>query len=457
MDSFLIDIFRRVAKIRLTPAVLCFLWILPIIVGGCSSGEKGGTEDGKIQLRFSFWGTPEEAQITEDLIQAFEAENPDVEIIAEHVPATSADAYRMKILTGFAGSVAPDILFVERSQFKAFASKKAFTDLTPYIESEADFPLKDFNPIILDAFTHEGRCYAIPRDIGIMVVFYNVNIFEEAGLPFPPNTWEDDKWTWEAFRKTAIALTKDFEKDGRTDQWGLVMDTWTDQWAPYIYQNKGDILLNKHCVLDSPQNIETFQFLSDLIHKDKVMPSPEDLVSGMGRNSLDLFRSGKAAMYPTGFWTNSSLILRGADFRWDVGAYPMKEAKATCWHGSALAICSQSKNPSVAWRFLKFTTKKEVQLRLASSGLLIPSRQSVSVSKEFLEIPGLPKNMPVFIEGLKYARSPYIQEVPELDYMVRPEQGLSAVWNGRKPVAEVLHELTAKINEVIDQKKVELY
>jgi len=439
-----------------TYTIFCLLFLMVPFVVGCSSGNQENESNGRTSLRYSFWGTPEIVEIEKDLIATFEAQNPDIDIIEEHVPATTADAYRMKILTGFAGSAAPDIIFIEKSQFKAFAARNAFLDLTPFIESEPAFPIDDFNQTILDAFTHEGNCYAIPRDIGTMALFYNVDMFEKAGLPFPPSTWDFDDWNWESFRKLTIALTKDFDGDGRTDQWGLVMGHWTDQWAPFIYQNGGDILLNKHCVLDSPQNIETLQFLSDLTHKDKVMPSFEDMVSNQGTNSLELFRSGKAAIFATGSWTNSSLFQR-AQFRWDIAPYPEKKVKATTWHGSALAICSQSKNREAAWRFLKFTTLKEVQLRMASSGLSIPSRQSVALSNEFMAIPGLPRNMRVFIEGLKYARAPYIQEVPKLDYILNPGQAMSPIWSNRRPVGEVLSEITEEINSLIEQDKVELY
>ena len=104
-----------------------------------------------------------------------------------------------------------------------------------------------------------------------------------------------------------------------------------------------------------------------------------------------------------------------------------------------------------------FTNQGRNNLDLFRSGLLIPSRQSVALSEEFMAIPGLPPNMRVFIEGLKYARAPYIQEVPKLDYILSPGQAMAPIWSNRRPVGEVLSEITEEINSLIEHNKVELY
>lgn len=411
----------------------------------CSTGEeRDAAGEKKTRLRFSFWGTIEERQITEEFIRAFEAEHPNIKIESEHINQD----YMSKLLTELAADSAPDIIFVERAFVRRLVTRGTLLNLTPYIQNEKDFPAEDFQSQIWQAFNLEGGVYGVPRDMGAMVLFYNKKLFREAGVRFPPDSWDNDWWDWETFLDSARKLTKDIDGDGRIDQYGVVLNRWTDQWAPWVYQNQGRIMNDDmtRCLIDMPETIEGLQFLVDLSLKEKVAPTPMQL-GDMGSDNVQMFEMGRVAMYPTGFWMVAEFS-QIPNLEWDVAPYPKGKTMATTWHGSAYAIWSKTKHPKECWEFLKFSTTPESQIMMAKSGLLIPSRRSIANSDSFLKGETMPTNSRVFLEAFDHAKlTPNLTEMPELDFIVNENLGLA--WDGIKPVPEVCSMIADLINEEI--------
>ena len=111
----------------------------------------------------------------------------------------------------------------------------------------------------------------LPQNLSSLVVYYNKNLFDAAGLAYP-----SDDWTWDDFVSTAKALTKDTDGDGLTDQFGIGTEASIFRLAPMIWQNGGDIVDDpvnpKRLTLDTPAAKEALQWFIDLQVKHKVMP-----------------------------------------------------------------------------------------------------------------------------------------------------------------------------------------
>src|SRR6185503_5545978 len=92
-----------------------------------------------------------------------------------------------------------------------------FEDLTPYLERYANEYRPDlYYKTSLEAFQYKGRQRALPWNGGQLMVYYNRKLFREARLPDPPPR----DWTIGQFTDYMRKLTKDYDGDGRIDQFG---------------------------------------------------------------------------------------------------------------------------------------------------------------------------------------------------------------------------------------------
>jgi len=387
---------------------------------GCSPNTQ---DDGKIEIKVAFWGSPEEIDIISHSIGDWLDANPDTKVVFEHTPYTGYDS---KILTRIAGGAAPDIIATEVDYFVTFASKGVLENLSPYIENDATFSKEDFFPTILDRFTVGGSLYAVPRDVApFACVFYNKNLFDEAELPYPT-----DDWNWDDLLRLARALTKR-NASGRVTQYGFY--GWA--WQNFIYGNGGAMVDNvknpTRTLIDDPRTIEGLQFYADMINLYKVMPTPVALANlGMGVDLM--FASGRLAMFLSGIWETPGL--RNYDFGWDVAMFPKNAQgiRAFGTGGSGYAVLKSSKHKEKAWEVVKALTGTKGQQQLAKRGLAQPSLVKVAKGESWAKDPSPPENKKMLNEAVKYiVFSPFHPRWREIEekYLV-PK--LDLIFNGKK-------------------------
>ena len=94
----------------------------------------------------------------------------------------------------------------------------------------------------------------LPQNISSLVVYYNEDLFAEAGTAPPP-----DDWTWDDFIATAKALTIDRDGDGIVEQYGLGVDPSLFRLAPFVWQNDGRIVDD----IDNPISLALTLFPSE--------------------------------------------------------------------------------------------------------------------------------------------------------------------------------------------------
>src|SRR5690606_7385232 len=121
----------------------------------------------------------------------------------------------------------------------------------------------------------QGRLYGIPEESAVRGTFYNVTLFEEAGLDQPPELFARGGWNWETWLSSAQKLTE-VDSSGETTQWGMVRDTRLMYQMMWVWANEGDIvddLLNPtRFTLDEDAAVEALEFYADLAHVYRVAP-----------------------------------------------------------------------------------------------------------------------------------------------------------------------------------------
>ena len=146
------------------------------------------------------------------LEEAFEAANPDIDLVVEIMDATS---YARKLPVMIASGTAPDLFEagLERAaSFGSYAEKGAYVDLMPLVERDG-VNLDDWFPEVIASCYYDGVLYNLPKKLNSPAcVHINLDLLDAAGIPYPTRDW-----TWADALEMARAMTKDFDGDGRID------------------------------------------------------------------------------------------------------------------------------------------------------------------------------------------------------------------------------------------------
>jgi multiple sugar transport system substrate-binding protein len=355
------------------------------------------------EVSFMVFGDPAEKAAYAELATSFMAKHPEIKVQITHIPG-QAD-YRKRMAADFAAGTPADVTLINYRRYAGFAAKDVLEPLGPYLDKSTAIKAGDFYAEAMTPYNWKGTTICLPQNLSSLVVYYNKNLFDAAGIAHP-----SDDWTWDDFVTTAKALTKDTDGDGATDQFGIGTEASIFRLAPMIWQNGGDIVDDpanpKKLTLDTPAAKEALQWFVDLQMVHKVMP---DRVNEASEDSETRFQNGRLGMF-----LNSR---RGVPayreitaFGWDVAPLPMGKQKAGILHADAFCMAKATKDKASTWTFIEYAMSAEGQTILAKSGRTVPSMKSVANSPAFLDPTVAPSRSKVFLDGIAHIRAVPIME-----------------------------------------------
>lgn len=368
-------------------------------------------------VTFAYWGDPAEARAYEQVISTFESQSPDVKIEGQYTPGQSD--YKRRIGTSFAGGSAPDVFLINYREYGQYAQSGALEPLGSRLEASEDISEDDFYDVALDAFRYNGNdLVCIPQNISSLVVYYNVELFEQAGIPLPTAGWSLDD-----FLHAAVTLTQDVDNDGTIDTHGLVTETSIIRYAPFIWSAGGEIVDDvsnpTQLTLDTPEArfaINWFTSLGALEHG--VVPTEAEVLA---EDDISRFTNGRAAMYLQSRRVVPTLR-EIDDFQWDVAPLPVDKEPAGILHSDAFCMSSATANKEEAWAFIEYALGPEGQQVLAETGRTVPSLKAVAESPVFLDDSALPASSEVYLDTIPFLRrTPSIAQWPEIEDIFRSE------------------------------------
>lgn len=243
----------------------------------------------------------------------------------------------------------------------------------------------------------------MPASCSAQVLYYNKRKFDRAGVPYPT-----DGWDWGDLRQAAERLTMNEGASAKIIQYGLDLDPDVSAWAPFLWQNGGEIfdpdsgkwMLGSPAVLE--KNAAALQFYSDLIHQSHVALAKSTLSAA--DSSAPSFEKRVSAMIFAGR-SLAAELQKDETLGWDVCPMPKNLRRATTLSVEGYGICRASKHVNEAWKLIRFLTGPTSQTKMAMDGKRIPARVSAGQSRVFLEFPGkISINNRAFIDSLFYAR-----------------------------------------------------
>jgi multiple sugar transport system substrate-binding protein len=422
------------------------IMITVLLLSACGAQAPAATREpaapgAKTEITFSMWGAPEELAVWKQIVADFEAANPNIKV---NVEVSDWDSYWSKLKTQLAAGTPPDIFAMDAPLYLDYQNRGVLLNLQPYLDKNPDM-LKDVYPQTLAAYKTADGYYGLPRDFQTIVLFYNKDMFDKAGVSYPTAGW-----TWDDLRSTAKMLTKDAGADGKK-QFGFAFDQWDMEvgWSEAIWAYGGDILNADHTktLIGEPKARQAWQLLHDMVFVDKSVPDANEAQQFGG----DLFQSGIAAMMPMGHWAVPGYNTAG--FKYDVVPMPKGPAgPATSVNSAGFVVSKASKNPDAAFAFIQFALSTAGQTRLAELGFACPVLKTVAESPAFLEQKSSTLNQKVFLDSLAYAHmKPVFKGYDE--WAAAVGDGLGAVWRGEAELNKTLDEIIPQADAVLSKNK----
>lgn len=295
--------------------------------------------------------SPEQMQWWDPFDRRFEESHSGAKVDKELMPA--GQNYFEKLQTVIAAGTAPDVFDMWEGYVQPYAKNGALLQLDPFYEKDGRLKKEDIWPAALPVGTWNGDVYAqmIVVMAGPVGLFYNKQLFDEAGVKYPTNDWD-----WNAMREAALQLTKDTNGDGEPDQFGVTFETWFVPWLYWIWSNGGDTFNADEtaCTLDDPKAYEAIQFWADLMVKDVVAPGPSTLQAMQG--SANMFKTGQVAMYIGNnwdLWGMKEAATQGLEWGCCMSPKANNGNRAYYEHTSCYGIWTGSKVPNLAWEYCR--------------------------------------------------------------------------------------------------------
>ncbi|MGI9294156.1 MAG: extracellular solute-binding protein, partial [Pseudomonadales bacterium] len=216
-----------------------------------------------------------------------------------------------------------------------------------------------------------------PTEWNNIVVYYNMDMFDEAGLEYPA-----DDWTWEDFRKTAKSLTVK-DDSGNTTRFGFALPGGNFGLQPWLLTNNTGYLDSTWTAVTvtTPEFRESLQFMHDLIHVDGSTAGFE-----MTGYQDDKLAAGLIAMSTAGHWPVPGLRKAGNE-RIGVANFPRNKSTSTVFGIGGVGVTKVSENRDLAWEFVQELTGEEYQQELADSNVSIPSWRRFATTEEWIAWP----------------------------------------------------------------------
>jgi multiple sugar transport system substrate-binding protein len=358
------------------------------------------------------------------LVEEFNASQNDINLILEIVDAKQAQDV---LATQIAAGNPPDIVGPMGIQGRA-AFAGSWLDLTPFIEA-SNYDLSDFNPALIEFYKlgDEGQL-GIPFAIYPSFTLYNKDLFDEAGLPYPPSAYgepyinadgEEQEWNIDTLRELAMQLTVDTNGNDATMaefdpnniiQWGFGQQFQELRASATLFGAGNFVDRDGNAVI--PDNWRTaLEWYQAGMWEDNFYPTaPYGNSAVLGENNW--FDSGNIAMVNTHLWY-LTCCLTTLDAAWAVAPVPAYNGETTAkLHAGTFGLLEGGAHPEEAFQVLSYLLSPETAGRLANIYGGMPARLSLQEDyfEAFSQKVGAEVNWDVVVAGLDYVDNPSHEE-----------------------------------------------
>jgi multiple sugar transport system substrate-binding protein len=412
----------------------------------------------RVRITYSFWGAADEQAVTQVVVDKFNALQDRITVELMPIPWES---YIAKLNTMAVAGELPDTGIMMESAVLQWAEQGMLADVSNMYAAGESKPLDSLT------FRYQGKPVAYSSANEILLLYYNKDMFDKAGVPYPPKS-SDKAWTWDEFVETAKRLT--FDKNGKTPndadfdpqnivQYGCLVENLTWQLETWAISNGGGFYSEdgSKVIIGEPESIEGIQKVADLYTKHHVAP----LSTGATDDSIQRsIIAGTCAMGTGGQWNVGTCLASARDegLNYGVAVLPYMKKKVTLCTGGPNVVFSTTKNQAEAMEWLKWYAQEENAWGLIETGIWMPTLEKWytddTLTRKWVGNPAFPPYDDYKPAVVDYARDMSITRSASwyyvnntVDFNNLLSSVLGDVWTGKTTAEEAIK---ANLSKLID-------
>ena len=453
------------------------------LISGCGCKQKSAKQ---FDLKLEVWGLFDDSDVFGEIFETYTKINPNISKV-EYRKFTP-ETYKKDLLEALASGQGPDIFLISSTWLPGFLDKIYPAPAT--ILNEQRFR-NNFVDVVISDFLYKGQVFAVPLTVDSLGLYYNKDLFNEAGITAPPQNWEE-------FVEDCKKLSK-VTSDGRILQSAVAMGTAyninrsTDVLGLLMLQNKTEMV-----------DLNSLQATFDRsIGRNGVSVSPGEnslkfytqFAKSGGDNpyswnpqmhySIDAFAEGNLAMMFNYSWHRDTLTAKSPKLNFEVAAVPQLSGNPAVNYANywGFAVAGNKKisntgtpNPAFipiteeirvaeAWKLLNYLTtrpeqslgqiaaaagiKNNIAIDFDPTKVYLGKTKKPSGRKDLIEIQKSDPKIGVFAQQNLIAKSWY-QVDPESIEIILAEM-IDKVNRGQAEVEEAIRAAAAQVGQLMSQ------
>lgn len=388
------------------------------------------------QTTVDFWSpfTGPDGEVIEAMVETFNSttgEDAEVQINLLIVPW---DEYYTKLTVALSSGRAPNLAIAHSHRIAGFVEEGALAPFDPAALEEADIQAEDYIPVLWNAGEMEGAQYAVPIDAFPRHLYYNKELFEQAGLDpeSPPQNLEE-----------LVDAAQKVSELG-DDVYGLFFrlgGAWVARDFYTIYWQFANDLLASDMQSVSPEfeeaAIKTLEILTSFINEHQVAPTVdiEEYESPFLQDKIGVAFSQI---------TELPLFRDASDLEYGVAPFPLlgdQQATFALGHNFILPVGQDEEDLAASLTFIEWFSQNSLEW---ARGGKVPASFAVLESPEFAEL----EDQHVVASQLDYMKlPPTIAKQPTIDRIV--QETIEQVYAGRLSINEAVSNMATQINSTL--------
>lgn len=336
-----------------------------LALSGCAAGGAPGAEEtGPVTLRFTWWGGDARQKATEQVIEAFEAENPNISVVGEYSDWTG---YWDKLATQVAANDAPDIIQMDEKYVREYGDRGALLDM----KKLNGLDTSGIEPETLKSGEVDGELVGLVTGVATFCIAANPGVLAKAGVALP----DDTTWTWEDYQKIGQQVSQSGAGTGVGVQYGdQDLYIWARQHGDRLYDDEGKVVIKPETLVSFWQH--TLE-LSKSGAGDKPSAIIENAGASLNQSAIAKNEMGFAGVFSTQLTAYSGaagqelklLRLPGESSADERGAY---YKPSMFW-----SVSSRTKHQEAAEKFLNYLTNSEAAANIMLTERGIPANTKI--------------------------------------------------------------------------------
>ncbi|MFP4153851.1 MAG: extracellular solute-binding protein [Alkalispirochaeta sp.] len=342
-----------------------FLTVLSVLVISGAFVFAGGSQEpapedtGPVTIRIMGYGGQDPAIVVRllDEVIGSRLEEDGIELVYEPLEGD----YNAQLFNALSAGTAGDIVYIPAETAPGIIATGQIMPLDDVVDADP------FIDSLVETYTFDGSLYGIAKDFNTLALHYNMDLFDEAGVPYP-----DENDTWESLAEKLAAVSELGD-----DIYGLSIPTlyerfgflpFSNGWQPFDADGTTDFL--------DPAFVESMEYLVGL-YEDGSAVMPQDLGQGWSGGALATERVGVAV---EGAWILGFLRNEAPNLQFGTAPLPLSPSgtRGNFLYTVAYGINANTKHPEAAVKVLEALTSVEAQQFILEEGLAIPSRAALA-------------------------------------------------------------------------------